>query len=173
MASDQANHHVERLRIHWEVLDIIDGWALGSFYLILNGSVVGNSQDRSVDLRGCLAWLRDFVENDRDRFEPGLFEANKQEVYSLLACSVLPNEDVQRKTTEVYADTFSRFHISHIGMSSFNDVVLLLIKDRVGNERCVWKSGDADIGEAYFAADEIESVAKSTITKLEKELMPP
>jgi hypothetical protein len=37
-------------------------------------------------------------------------------------------------------DIFSRFHISRLGMSSFDAIDLLLVSTSDGHERCVWRN---------------------------------
>jgi hypothetical protein len=149
----------ERFAIEWEVFERIEGWILGSFYLWINGIIVGNPSDHSVDLKGCANWLKDLMENSTNRFEPGLFDMSREQTYLRLAPPVLVHENREGFAKEIYKDTFSRFHISHIGMSSFDRVTLLLIKNELGQERCIWKADEKEVKDAFLESGEIESVA--------------
>jgi hypothetical protein len=136
----------------------IDGWILGSYLLWACGTSIGDKSDYSVDLRGCRNWMRDFIEKHRDRYGPGLYEMDKVQAYVRLASAVLPGENPSGFAQEMYDDTFSRFHISHIGMSSFDNVTLLMVKNEKGMERLVWRSGDEEIKDAYLEAGEVERI---------------
>jgi hypothetical protein len=156
------------ISINFEVRSIIDGWIFGSTFLLINGTCVGNKSDYSVDMKGCLRWWLDLANNPRNRFEPGLYESNKEKVFLLLASSVLVGEDSEDAVAEGYADTFARFHISHIGMSSFDDVTMIFVKNEAGLERLIWKTSDDEVHEAHFDKNELERAFLDASTALEK-----
>ncbi|MFA5448777.1 MAG: Imm42 family immunity protein [Sphaerochaeta sp.] len=162
------NPHESTFEAHFEVKQIIEGWALGTFFIEIDGIWIGNRLDDSVDLKGGIRWWRDLVSNPKDRYEPGLYDESKERVFSLLAASVLVHEDKSGLLTEHYVDTFSRFHISQIGMSSFDDVTMLFLKNERGLERLVWKVGEGSVCEAYFSEGKIESVLSESIDSLER-----
>lgn len=61
---------------------------------------------------------------------------------------------------EQVRDAYSRFHISHLGMSSFERFDLLLLKDANGSERCLWRvAGMKDIFECRLWRNEMETAA--------------
>lgn len=153
----------ERFAVECEIAEAVNGWVLGTFCLWINGQVVGDQNDNSVDLNGCLNWLRDLVSKPRNRHEPGLYEMSKDQVFLRLASSVLASDDPHDFVKERYQDTFSRFHISHIGMSSFDRVTILFLKNEHGMERLVWKTGNKEIADAYLSAGEIEHVFSESI----------
>ena len=105
-----------------EVTSEIDGWILGRIRFIFHDKVCGNWDDE-VDLRACYSWLSDFVQNPRNRDEPGLNDLSKDQVFERLVLPVI-YEESSFDRDEVYPDTFSRFHISHLCMSSFDNVVM-------------------------------------------------
>lgn len=111
-----------------------------------------------MDLLSVGRWVENFLAVPSDRFEPGLFYMPVERVFRILASSVLVNEDPDGLVSEVYKDTFSRFHISHIGMSSFDAVTLLLLTDECGRERCVWRSYSEDILDFYLPEKEMEKI---------------
>lgn len=149
------------------VENIFDGWVFGTYLLWVRGIPIGDAYDNSVDLKGCWNWMRDFVAHPRDRYERDLYDMDKRQVYLRLATSVLPNENPSGFATEVYERTVSRFHMAHIGMSSFDRYVLLLMKDEQGMERLVWREGDSDIQDAYLSAGQLESVFADAVRLLE------
>ncbi|MBU3059037.1 Imm42 family immunity protein [Pseudomonas indica] len=158
----------EIFAVECEIENVIDGWVLGRFFLWIHGVVVGDQDDYSVDMNGCLKWLHDFVENPKNRYEPGLYDMHKDQVFLRLASSVLAHEDPQELIDETYEDTFSRFHISHIGMSSFDCATLLFLKNEHGLERLVWKVRCEEVSDAHLNPGEVEQVFLITIRELEE-----
>jgi len=52
----------DEFAVEFEVLIPVDQrWTYGKFCFWANGLMVGDNVDTSVDLRGCLNWLKDFV----------------------------------------------------------------------------------------------------------------
>lgn len=148
--------------IELEIVDFIDDWIFGRFIFWVNGTVIGNPDDKSVDLKGCINWLQEFLKNRINRFEPSLFELDKDQVYVQLCSSVLTGEE-NLFSKEKYEDTFHRFHISHIGMSSFEEVIIVLIENEKGGFRCVWKQGSKRIQDAFLNKDEIYKIIDDVI----------
>ncbi|QOZ79091.1 hypothetical protein XH83_29045 [Bradyrhizobium sp. CCBAU 53351] len=160
---------MSNLVAQFEISETIDQWVYGNFVLVVDGLTVGNQADRSVDLKGCLSWWRDFVDHPRDRYEPGLFDASKETIFLLLASSVLEAERQPGMLLgEYYRNTFSRFHISHLGMSSFDNVTMLFVKNERGQERLVWRMGSGDIADAYLGEGEVERVFAEAAATLEQ-----
>lgn len=156
--------------INFEVKECIDDWVFGHFYIYVRGVIIGDDQDYSVDLKGCLNWLKDLVEKPRDRYEPHLYEMDKEQAFLRLAAPVLVNENRNGFAKEFYENTFSRFHISHIGMSSFDQFILLFVKSSNGLERLIWKNSDDDIFDAYFPAGKVESIIGEAVALIDRQL---
>lgn len=157
-----------RFSLNFEIKSVVDDWVFGTFFVVINGLCVGNPSDHSVDMKGCLRWWRDFATNPRDRYEPVLYEDKKEKVFSLLAAAVLVNEDPEGVVSEIHEDCFYRFHISHIGMSSFDGVTMLFLKNEKGSERLVWKGVDGELHDAYFPDGELERIFSDGVVYLEK-----
>jgi hypothetical protein len=149
------------------VENIFDGWVFGTYLLWGRGLPIGNDYDNSVDLKGCWNWMRDFVAHPRDRYEPDLYDMDKRQVYLRLATSVQPFENPLGFVKEIYEETILRFHISHIGMSSFDRFTLLLVTNEHGMERLVWREGDGDIQDAHLSAGQVKSVFADAVRLLE------
>lgn len=160
----------EELAVGWEVIERVDEWIFGRFYLFINGVVVGNPNDYSVDLKGCLNWINDFLTVERNRFEPNLFDMHRDQIFLLLAASVTDSQDPYRFVKEVYEDTFSRFHISHIGMSSFDNFVLLLIKSHDGCEQIIWREGSGTVQNAFLKPNALEELLNIVSANLRSDL---
>jgi len=80
------------------------------------------------------------------------------EVFVRLVDPVLASSSGIRRN-EVYPDTFSRFHISHLGMSAFDKVVMVLIEDDA-SQRCIWREGDeTELHDDEFARWHMQTVA--------------
>jgi hypothetical protein len=148
----------DRFAIEAEVEEIVDGWVLGHFRFWLCGRLVGDWED-SADLRGCVRWLRDFFENPRDRFEADLVDLPAGEVFKRVYDRPMGRSTHGSSAPEVQ-NAFARFHISHLGMSSFERFDVLLLKDEHGAERCLWRQvGDDRINDCHLWRNEMEGVA--------------
>jgi hypothetical protein len=73
--------NTERFAIEARIDGVEAGWTLGRLRFWLCSLPVGNWDD-VVDLKGCVGWLRDFYENPRNRFEPGLFGLSREGVFA-------------------------------------------------------------------------------------------
>ena len=147
-----------KFAIDCSVVEIVDEWVFGKFLVIINNYTLGDFDDESVDLNGCVNWIKDFLERPKNRYEAGLFEMKSDELYKVIGAPVLVHENPDRLLQEKYQDTYSRFHISHLGMSSFEFVVFLLLKNENGVERCVWRVRDGNILDFTLPPDTIENV---------------
>jgi len=158
----------ERFAIEAEAEDRIDGWVLGRFRFWLCGRPVGDWDD-SADLKGCVRWLRDFASIPRNRHEAALAAAPAETVFR---CAYDPVMADGRSSTSRVEDAFGRFHISHIGMSAFEQFDILLLYDEHGGERCLWRrAGSAAIEECRLWRNEMETVAKEFCDLFEKEML--
>lgn len=155
--------------IELDIVNFIDDWVLGRFIYWIDGIAVGNPDDQSVDLKGCINWLRDFLKNQRNRFEPGLFELDKEQIYVQLCSSVLMGVE-NLFAEEKYEDTFYRFHISHIGMSSFDAVTMVLIEDEHERIRCIWKQEGKKTQDALLNKYEMYKVINDVILNFDNVL---
>lgn len=145
----------ERFAIEADVEEELDGWVLGHFRFWLCGRPVGNWDD-TAELRSCVHWLRDFATGARHRFEPDLVDASAEEVFRQLYDPVMAGGS----GCSPYEDPYSRFHISYIGMSSFELFDILLLHDAHGEARCLWRrAGAPAIEECRLGRGEMESVA--------------
>ncbi|WP_165390856.1 Imm42 family immunity protein [Pseudoduganella lutea] len=144
--------------VEWDLTATVDGWVFGVFTFLIGDVCVGDPEDTSVDMLGVARWVRDFLSVPRNRFEEGLFAMPAERVYALLAGSVLAGGGDSGAHVEPYENTFARFHLSHLGMSSFDAVTLLLVKDENGAERCIWQIGSGPVSDACFPPSTLESV---------------
>lgn len=148
----------ERFAIEAEIEEEVSGWILGHFRFWLCEKPVGDWSD-SVDLRGCVRWLRDFHTNPRERHEAMLSTRTAEEVFRLVYDPVIAGGESASGQPQV-RDAYSRFHISHLGMSSFERFDLLLLKDANGSERCLWRAaGTKKVFECRLWRNEMEAVA--------------
>jgi len=159
----------QRFAIEAEIETVMDGWVFGHFRFWAGGNAIGDWEDFT-DLRGCLAWLRDFIGNARDRTAPDLLRRPAEELFLAIFDPEMPRFwDVPRPVPPAtrVTDAFSRFHISHIGMSSFENYGLLLLKDGSGHERLLWAyNRDPKVREVFLEANEMEAVAREFCARL-------
>jgi hypothetical protein len=119
-------------------------------------------------LRGCVRWLRDFATVPRDRHEHALVAAPAEEIFKRLFDPVMGTSAARISIQ----DAFSRFHISHIGMSSFEHFDILLLYDERGGERCLWRqTGMPGIEDCRLWRGEMENVAIQFCDSFEQEVM--
>jgi len=155
----------EEFGIEIQLVQTLDDWTYGRFAFWLDNHLVGDWSDESVDLNACMEWLRDFVEHSRDRYEPGLFTMNKDAAYRALCDGVIIQDSDADSKIERYDSTFSRFHISHLGMSSFEHVTLLLVEDEVGRQRCIWQQRSQEVQEAFLPPVCMQRIASECVTR--------
>lgn len=160
----------DKFAIQFEILDVVENWILGTFIFWINGLIVGDPDDKSVDLKGCMNWLQDFINSPRNRFEPELYDMDKEQAFFSLCTTVISGNQDRFNLKEKYKNTFSRFHISHLGMSSFDRLNILLIENDKRQQRCIWQQADEEIKEAFFEAGEIEKVSSEAIIRFSEDL---
>lgn len=141
-----------------EISEILQGWLLGQFAFVFRGRLCGNWND-AADLRGCHSWMRDFAVSPTNRFEPGLMNLTPSEIVHDLVRPVMRSAS-DPAVPEKYIDTYSRFHISHLGMSSFDRFRLVLIED-AKFQRCIWQdlSNEEIIYDDPFPRGHMQAVA--------------
>lgn len=159
----------DRCFVEFEISERVDDWIFGCFCFVIGGFVIGDPSDRSVDLKGCLRWLEEFLCKPVNRFEPGLFEMPKEQAFLRLGASVLADGNAGSFASEAYNDTYNRFHISQLGMSSFDSVILLLMHDEERNSRLVWKDGGG-LYDVVCPAGEFERVLKDTVVSMKNSM---
>jgi len=153
------------LAIEISIVQTVDSWVFGKFLLWINSSQIGDELDEAVDLKGCVNWLSDFVEATRNRCEPELVNCSLKEAWIEIEIPAVGLEYESK-----YSDSFSRFHISHIGMSSFDSVVVALVNDGLTKERFIWQSGRASVDEYTCQLGSLANVSKEVIAWFQGEL---
>ena len=142
----------------------IEPWVYGRILLWLGGHSVGNHEDCGADIKGCINWLSDFLVVPRDRCVPDLMLAPKDDVWRKLVDTVFaPVEE-----DPGYTDPFSRFHLSHLGMSAFDEVILVLINDGKKSERYLWQQNKEAIMDYTAPLGSLEASAKEAILWFQK-----
>jgi len=154
--------------IELELLENNDQWVFGTFVFWLANHVAGDPADTSVDLNGCLNWLENFVHERRDRVEPALYEMDLKKAYSSL--NVYADGQNDNPLIETYDDAYSRFHIEHIGMSSFDQLNMVLIENELREQRCIWQQNDQKIREVHLPENGMESVAIQVVDYYRREI---
>ncbi len=163
LVGDKARFAIEALAEEFP-----EGWVLGRFRFWLGGHPLGDWED-SVDLRGCVRWLRDFERTPRDRFDPGLEGLDASSVFGLVWEPVFGSEAIANPAEQPVHDAFARFHIGHLGMSSFDSFDVLLVKSLRGEERILWRRADeSKIRELLLDAEEMEDVARRFCDEFER-----
>ncbi len=150
--------------IHVSPKETIGTWIYGSFLLRLGDSTVGDENDAAVHLNGCINWLTKFVESPGDGCAPELMTESNNDIWQRLV--VEPNENIELR------EAFSRFHISHIGMSSFNQVTLVLLNDGQNWERYVWQQRNDAIHDHWAPIGSLKETAQKAIVWYNAQVRP-
>jgi hypothetical protein len=148
--------------IELEIVRATNDWVFGRFLFWIRGAQVGDSTDPSVHLKACIGWLDDFIRRPRRRYEPGLFELEKESAFRFVTGD--EDEGIDFNSLQEATETrFSRFDISYLGMSSFDRVTLLLFEDLDGRQRLLWQTGEGAIGDATLPVGQLQTVASSCV----------
>jgi Immunity protein 42 len=157
-----------RFAIEAEPTSVRDDWISGHFRFWIAGKEVGDWDD-SADLWGSWHWLRDFQKNRPDRFDASLVGLAPDDIFRLLYDAAMGSGAIADPAEQVIPYTITRFHLGYLGMSSFEQFDLLLVKDEVERERFLWRRADsAVIHEFTFEPNEMEAVAGQFCDQFEK-----
>lgn len=148
----------DRFAVEAEVTAKYGSIGHGHFRFWIHGRPVGDWSD-SAHLTGICSWLRSIVEESAARLDAGYTGLSANEIFARAFEPVFDGSSIV--SLEVSGDLYRRFHISHVGMSAFQFIDMLLIHLPDGSERCIWRdvSGDARVHEAVFPIGVIEDVA--------------
>jgi hypothetical protein len=159
----------ETFAIEAEISNRSEGWVLGHFRFWVHSKPIGNWDD-TADLRGCAGWIRDFLDEKIDRREPSLDKKSAEEIMKELFDDVMPARSSQPSSGDrsrridalESAEVLRRFHISHLGMSAFDHVDLLLMESPEHRQRFVWRDvSDLHVHDAILDPDDIRSAAEA------------
>jgi len=148
----------DRFAVKWEVCRRFEDQIFGKFALVIVGEEVGDYYDDGTYMIGCYHGIKEFMEIQKSRFEPGLFEMDKVLAYRNLVNPIYAENFGSEPMVEVYKNTYGRFHVGYLGMTALDEYVLLLVQSQTGESRFIWKKWDGDIQEAYVATGEVEAV---------------
>jgi len=149
----------ERFAIEAEPREIAGEWIWGGFRFWLGDRQVGEWKDAAA-LQLCYGWLKRFCEHPLDCVEPRAAHSTSEQVFRLIVEPVMGPDAVADPAKQPVPFAYERFHISHLGMSSFDSYIVVLIKDTAGNERCLWRRhDDTTIYEQWLNPGEMERVA--------------
>jgi hypothetical protein len=96
----------------------------------------------------------------RERHEPDLDNLSAPDVLQVTWDDFMSAEIVDGKSSARIPNCDDRFHISHLGMSSFDAFDIVLVSKQDGSERCIWRNArSGEIAEQNLRAGEMEAVA--------------
>lgn len=113
-------------------------WVYGSVLFCAGDRTVGDVDD-AADLKGVRNWMREALEQPVDRFDPRLRGLSAEQ---LLETLLTWREDPITSGLPSVVDTYSRFWVAHLGMSSFDRFDIVLVEDPKSGLRLVWREGD-------------------------------
>lgn len=145
---------------------------VGRFAVFIDGHEVGDLSDDGTYMLGCFCHTLELTEHWHDKFEPGLFEMDKLQAFETLVYPVYGAPHGGKAPEEIYPNIYGRFHIHHIGMSSMDDFLLLVMKSDQGETRFIWQQGRGEIHEAHLPAEEVEAVFADFLEKAEADMPP-
>jgi len=127
----------------------------GQFGMWAHGEAIGNFED-SVALQGCANWLQDFLVYSGQR----LYEDCENVSDDVIMSTILEHIDnYEIEDSHIWRD---KYILTDAGMSSFNNLEVILIECSDGSERLIWaelgrneaKSISLRAGEFEIAANE-------------------
>lgn len=158
--------------IQCEFTNAVKEFVYGRFRFVFRNQCCGDWNDNAL-LSGCVSWLREFSEHPLDRYEPGFLTMTSHEVHEALIKPFLNDGSESPDDPdeiEKYGNLHNRFDISHLGMSSFSLVSMVLIEDE-REQRCVWTAGSSPkIHDYRYRAGLMQSVSGRFCEELRKEL---
>lgn len=157
--------------IESNVFERVDGWVFGTFLVWIGGCVVGNRCDEGVHLKGCLGWLGDFVVDHEKAVDQPFFDMELEALFDTIFRGVISAyPDGHEGYDPVKQSYYERFHISHIGGSSFDAISIAVVGSLDGRYRFVWQSGNDPVSEAIVPMKEVHAVMTSAIEALGAEM---
>lgn len=161
-----------RFAVKWEVVYPSDT-PIGRFALFIDGHEVGDFSDDGTYLNGCFCHGLELADRWDDKFEPGLFEMDKLQAFETLVFPIFGHYYGVEGREEIYHNTYGRFHIADIGMTSMEFFRLLVMKNETREKtRFVWEDKQGDVREACLPAAEVEAVFAEYLAKAEAEVAP-
>jgi hypothetical protein len=160
-----------RFAVKWEVVYPSDK-PIGRFAVFIDGHEIGDFSDDGTYLHGCFCHGLELADRWGDKFEPGLFEMDKLQAFETLVYPIYGHHYGVEGREEIYPNIHGRFHIHHVGMSSMDNFLLLVMKSDQGETRFIWQEGRGEIHEARLPAAEVEAVFAEFLEKAESEVEP-
>jgi hypothetical protein len=102
------------------------GNTYGHFAFWANSQQIGNWED-VCHLTGVVYWCRQFVNTPVNRFEPTLALLSKEKAFATVYDPEMVYKVTQLEPSFIIPRAGSRFNISHLGMSSFDDFFAVLL----------------------------------------------
>lgn len=144
-----------------------NGWVFGNFRWWAGGTPIGDWSDYT-DMKGCANWLRSLADESIDRYEAGLMQDSKESVFQRLYDSVM-DTGYSDGTPPPFDAIYTRFHLSHVGMSAFERVGMVLVED-AKQQRLLWKDLDSQIvNDVFLPMGTVQRVAQAYVTWFEQE----
>ena len=140
------------------------GWVHGHFRIWTSGTSIGNWNDVAT-LKGIVAWWRDFVTNDRDRWSPVLDNKDAAAVFALLVEPPYGQAGTS-EATHLIPSSFARFDVSHLGMSAFDRYTVLLVEPPQEVQRLIWQEGDGEIPEALLPRRAMQEIGAQFLLEI-------
>jgi hypothetical protein len=147
----------ERVFIECVVEYVFEDRNYGRFRLWANNRAIGN-WDEITHLDGVVSWLKyESLPLNSNRREDRLINKSIFEIFATIYDPVMDEKLTTMLPLFSIEDSYGRFHISHIGLSSFNDFAVLLIES-IATQRILWFSFlEAKFYDAVFPASVLQT----------------
>ena len=141
----------------------------GHFRLWIGDKPIGNWEDLCM-LSAVVRWMKDLVSHPTDRCENRLFFASNETVFSCIYDPLMVYKVTQQPPLfKIEATQLRRFHISHIGMSSFDDYFGVLLMECGNQQRILWANLEtSELDDSYLPAGTLQSAFSKFIIEFEK-----
>jgi hypothetical protein len=143
-----------------------ENWVFGSIRFWIDSKPIGNWDDITA-LNACYNWIQGFSFGKNDNKAEDLFNLPPIQAYELIMAELRGSPTNYGRNLDI-KDPMS-FDISVLGMSSFDNLDILMIKNEAGIEKCIWKIGNGNVEQFLLPANEMERVASEFCAEFEKE----
>lgn len=147
-------------------------WLLGHFRLHARSETIGEWDD-VVTLGAIINWWRSFATDRVDRWEPRLEGLGANEIFDLLRDTAY-TEDEEVASIMASSDIFVRYHVGHLGMSSFDPFVVFLVEPPGEDQWLLWRREDGrdDVHDARLPAGTLQDLGAQFVAAFRRLVTP-
>lgn len=137
---------------------VSDRWIYGHFCFWIDDLAIGDWDDEA-DIYGIYSWMKYFIVQEKNRFEPTLETSSSEELWHILYNSVMIDNEEGEDILPIFENIRGRFHIAHLGMSAFNNIGMILFESPI-EQRILWRHIQGPLYERRLPPYELQHIGK-------------